>query len=265
MTKYFTLVAANTLSLVIMLFANFAASTGRYSKKTVADVSHKYDTLFAPAGYAFSIWGLIFLLCIGFVAFQWFTIRQVKTQEYISKAGLWFTISNLANIAWLYCWVNEMIGASVLLILLLLASLVLLTIALRLELDDVQVRYIFFVWWPIAIYLGWIIVATVACVSAWLTSLHWAGWGIENVSWTVILIVVAAVIYLVLLATRNLRESALVGVWAIIAIAVRQWTANPAISYAGIFVTALLLAAVTLHGYSNRKFNVFSKLGRGEW
>ena len=70
------LVILNTITLVIMLFANYAGNTGFYSKVNVADISHKYDTLFAPAGYAFIIWGVLFLMGTGFVIYQWILIKQ---------------------------------------------------------------------------------------------------------------------------------------------------------------------------------------------
>ena len=55
------LVLFNTITLAVMLFINYASNAGVFSEISVADISHKYDTLFAPAGYAFAIWSLIFL------------------------------------------------------------------------------------------------------------------------------------------------------------------------------------------------------------
>ena len=64
------LVVLNTVTLMIMLLANYAGGTGVLSTANVAEISHKYDTLFAPAGYAFTIWGVIFLLLIAMVSYQ---------------------------------------------------------------------------------------------------------------------------------------------------------------------------------------------------
>ncbi len=248
-----------------MLFANYAANAKVFSSLTVADISYKYDTLFAPAGYAFTIWGLIFLLCIAFVIYQWYMIKHPSTINYIQRTGLWFTISNLLNAAWLYCWLNEMIGWSAVMIILLLACLVMLTISLRLEIDDAPVREIFFVWWPIAIYLGWIMVATVACIAAWLTSINWNGFDLHDDTWTMIMIVIAGLLYLALILKRNLRESAVVGTWAFLAIAVRQWNDYNAISIVAIVTATILLTAVIWHGYKNRRYNILPKLKRAEW
>lgn len=263
--KYTALVILNTVTLIIMLFANYAGSTGYFLATTVAEVSYKYDTLFAPAGYAFVIWGLIFLLSIAFVIYQWILLKNKDPNKYIQRTGLWFSIGNLTNAAWVYCWTSGMIGLSVILILLLLLSLVFLTISLRLELDDVPVRIIFFVWWPVTFYLGWIMVASIACIAAWLKSISWNGFALAGNTWTIILIIVSSILYLLLIRNRNMREAAIVGAWAFIAIAVKQWGINKDISIAAVIASTCLLLASIIHVYKNRKYNIISKLQRGEW
>lgn len=258
------LVILNSITLVIMLVVNGAAGAGKYFENSVADISYKYDTLFAPAGYAFSIWGIIFLFANAFVAYQWYLLSTAKTKS-IAQTGIWFTISNLANTAWIFCWVNDLIGFSVVLILILLFSLVMLTIRLKLELTDEPVRTILFVWWPIAFYLGWVMVATIACISAWLVSINWQA-GIDYApTFTIIMIVIGTFLYLYLLSARNLRESALVGIWAFIAIAVRQWEDYPVIAWSALGCALVLLIAISIHGYKNRKYNIAAKLMRKEW
>jgi hypothetical protein len=258
------LVILNSITLVMMLLVNGAAGAGKYFDNSVADISYRYNTLFAPAGYAFSIWGFIFLFAIAFVGYQWFLLSTGDAGPIAQTSG-WFILSNLANTAWIFCWVNDLIGLSVILILILLFSLVILTIRLKLELTDEPVRHIIFVWWPIAIYLGWVMVATIACIAAWLVSINWqAGIAIAPIL-TMLMIVIGTLLYLYLLATRNLRESALVGVWAFVAIAVRQWTAYPEIAWTAIACAAVLFIAISVHGYKNRQHNIGAKLVRSEW
>lgn len=258
------MVSINSLSLLVMLVVNALAGSGKYFGNSVAEISYRYDTLFAPAGYAFSIWGIIFLLAIAFVGYQWYLLSRGNT-ETIQQTGPWFTISNLANIAWIFCWVNDQLGLSVILILVLLFSLGMLTIRLNLELTDKPVRHILFAWWPIAVYLGWVMVATIACIAAWLVSLPWkAGMDMAPML-TVLLILVATVIYFYLLHKRNLRESAAVGVWAFIAIAYRQWTDQPMIAWSALGAGLLLFVAISLHAYKNRRYNLGAKMRRKEW
>ncbi len=260
-----TLVIANTLSLVLVLVANFFAGSGMGLQANVGDISRKYDTLFAPSGYAFAIWSVIFLLCIAFVIYQWVQLRKGDPKKYISRTGIWFTLSNMANIAWLYCWLTELLGLSVLVIFFLLFCLCMLTLKLRLELDDEPVFTILFVWWPLVIYLGWIMVASVACVAAWLTSTGWAGGIFSAPTWTIIMLLIATVLYLLLIKNRNMREAAGVGIWAFIAIAVRQWHNHQSISILALVASVVLLGSIAIHGYLQRAYSPAAKIKRGEW
>lgn len=258
------IVVANTLSLIVMLIANFFAGSGLLIGKSVGDVSNKYDTLFAPAGYAFSIWSVIFLLCTCFCVYHWRLLKQGDTQLYILRMGYWFALSNVANVLWLVCWLNEWLALSVVVILLLLICLCVLTVRLRLELDDEPVRTITFIWWPITIYLGWMMVATIACIAAWLVSLGVHGGSIGAETWTMVMIAVATLLYLLLIKIRNQREAAMVGAWAFIAIAVKQWQLHHAIAVTAIVASSVLLIATAAQGIKNRDTNPFVKLRRGE-
>ncbi len=262
--KQINLLIINTLSLAFALVLNGLAGSGVFGGKTVADVSARYDTLITPAGYAFAIWGVIYLLLLLFAGYQWYAWLKNREDTALKQTGLWFALGNLANGLWIVVWLNEYLALSVVVILILLVSLIMLTLRLRLETWDAPVRTIAFVWWPICIYLGWIVVATVANVSVYLVSINWQGGFLSPLAWTVVMIAVATVIYLLLIYTRNMREAALVGVWAFIAIAVRQGSLNPEIVYAALVGAALLLIAISWHGYRNRQTSPFEKLKRGE-
>jgi hypothetical protein len=235
-----------------------------FNGTTVGEVSAKYETLFTPAGYAFAIWGIIYLLLILFVTYQWFVWFKRKEDRELKQISWWFAVGNLANGLWVVAWLNEQMGLSVLLILILLFSLIQLTIRLRLEIWDAPLRIIAFVWWPVCIYLGWVIVATVANISVFLVSIGWQGGFLQEQVWTIIMIVAATTIYLLLIKTRNMREAALVGIWALVAIAVKQWQLNIEIVIAALTASAILFVTVAVHGFRNRKTSPFEKLKRGE-
>jgi len=262
--KYTGLVVLNTLTFLLVLFVNYAASTRLLANVSVGDVAHKYNTLFAPADYAFIIWIVIYVLCAGFVIYQWVLLEH-DAKQYIKRTGIWFTVSNIANALWCYCWVNEWLGWSVMIILIQLFSLLILVVHLRLELDDEPVRTIFFVWWPICFYTGWMITATVACIASWLVYINWNGFGISAEVWTIIMIAIACLIYAWLTQKRNMREAASVGIWAFIAIAIKQWDAYKVIALNAIIASVILLILVSVHAYKGRYYAPFVKLQRGEW
>jgi hypothetical protein len=262
--KPITLLLANTISLLFALAMNALAGSALFDGKTVGEVSRRYDTLFAPAGYAFAIWGLIYLLLILFVAYQWVAWLKHREGRELEQTGLWLAVANLANGFWIAAWLTESIGFSVLLMSILLISLLALTARLRLEIWDAPLRVIVFIWWPIVIYLGWIVVAAAANVAAWFVSVGWKGGLFSASTWTLFLIAAATVIYVVLVLRRNMREAALVGIWAFVAIAARQWQAHAEIAASALIGAVILLAVISWHLYKNREGSPLKKLQRGE-
>src|SRR6056297_2670655 len=97
--KRILLVALNSTSLIAVLVLNAMAGSGQLTGKTIGEISAKYDTLFTPAGYAFSIWGLIYLRLIAFTVFQWVAVFKKSYTDVIDKTGIWFMVTNLANVA----------------------------------------------------------------------------------------------------------------------------------------------------------------------
>lgn len=255
---------ANSLTLIFALYINYLSGTGAINGMTVAEVSAKYENLFTPAGYAFAIWGLIYLLLLAFVGFQWYSFIKKIDDDNLMKTGLWFSLSNLANGFWIYAWMHLYIGISVIIMLVLLFSLIILMFKLRLETWDAPVHIIAFVWWPVCIYLGWIVVATVANFSAYFISIGWEGGMLSQTSWALIMIGVATIIYSLLIYNRNMREAALVGVWALVAIAVKQWELNSGVAYGALTAAGILLIYVFYHAFKNRSTLPFEKIRRGE-
>lgn len=262
--KQLSLLLVNTISLGFALVMNGMQGSALFNGKTVGDISAKYDTLITPAGYAFAIWGVIYLLLILFVGYQWYAWFRSKQDRELMQTGLWFALGNLANGFWVVAWLNDHIAFSVLLIFTLLLSLIMLTIRLRLEIWDAPLRIITFVWWPIVFYLGWLVVASVANMAVWLVSTGWEGGFLSPATWAIVLIALATIIYLALIFTRNMREAALVGVWALIAIAVRQWAMHNNIVVAALLAAAVLFIAVSWHGYKNRHTAPLKKWQRNE-
>ncbi|MFW6203300.1 MAG: hypothetical protein ACOC30_03275, partial [Marinilabilia sp.] len=237
--------------LIFALVMNALSGTGFFEGRTVGEVSAMFENPFTPAGYVFAIWGLIYLLLIAFVVHQWMAWSKGKEEPELRQTGPWFAIANLASGFWILAWLNMHIGLSLVIIFVLLLSLITLTVRLKLELWDAPLRIIAFVWWPVTVYLGWIVVAVVANVTVYLTSIGWEGGFLTEGSWTILVIGVGTIIYLLLVNFRNMREAAIVGIWAFIGIAVRHWDANPAIAWMAIAASLVLLISAGSHAYKN--------------
>lgn len=207
------LIVANVVFLVLVLVVNYLANALPIAGRTPADVSAMFPTLFTPAGYTFAIWGIIYLLLIGFVVYQ-ASFWNKETPAFFQKIGWLFVLSCVANAAWLPVFHNLQIGLAMVIMLLLLASL--LVIYLRLDVGKSAAfpaeRWL--VQLPFSVYLGWITVATIANASILLTHLGWAGEPGGAQVWTVLMIAVAVALGIWVLFSRRDYGYALVLMWA---------------------------------------------------
>ncbi|WP_378185853.1 tryptophan-rich sensory protein [Aquimarina sp. W85] len=251
----------NLISVLLVIAVNYSAQVFRFNNTTIGELSKQYANLFTPAGYAFSIWGLIFISLLTYSLFQ---IRRAffssKKSGFILATSYWFFSANLLNVAWVLAFTYDYTGISVLIMFALLFSLLKIVLATNMERWDAPIEIIAFVWWPICLYSGWIAVASIANTSAYLVKIDWGALGLSEITWTIIMIIVAVLVNLFMLVTRNMREFALVGVWALIAIYVKQNTSHPSIGIVALIGIVLLILAVALHGIKNHKTNPVKKL-----
>jgi len=254
-----TLAIANTIALIVTIIINYLSNTGIFNGNTMASVSEKYHTYFTPAAYAFSIWGLIYLGLIAFIIYQGrFLLKKGKREEFdndkiIFQIGWWFVISCIANSLWIVAWLYEYIGLSVIIMMILLFSLFKIVIRTHMELSNPPFKKIAFVWWPFCLYSGWITVALIANIAAYLAKIEWDGFGISGIIWTIIMILVAGTVNLFMTWKRNMREFSIAGVWGLVAIAVTNWYGNHTIVFTAIIVSAILFISAGIHGYKNQK------------
>ncbi|MDD3743776.1 MAG: hypothetical protein PHX54_09155 [Lentimicrobiaceae bacterium] len=247
------------LNLISVLFAigiNYYSQIYKINGNTVSDISQKYNNLFTPAGYAFSIWGLIFLAILVFSGYQLYrTFGLKKPMDFISQTGGWFALINFLNGLWIVAWLNEYTTISVIIMMLMLLSFIKIIVNTNMERWHAPANVIVFAWWPLSIYAGWISVATIANIAAWLTAMNWDGEFLSEFWWTIIMIVAAVIINLMIIYKRNMREFALVGVWALVAIHVRHRYDLQLIAIPAMFGVLLILVYVLYQGYRNRKTN----------
>ncbi|QCX01426.1 tryptophan-rich sensory protein [Aggregatimonas sangjinii] len=254
----------NLLSVVLVIVVNYISQIVEFNGVTIGEMSRRYDNLFTPAGYAFSIWGIIFLLLLAYGVYQVRKAFSTKdTSNFIQQTGPWFILANLLNCTWVIVFAYDFTGLSVLVMLGILFSLIKIILNTDMERWDAPIGTIAFVWWPICIYSGWIAVATIANISAYLIKIGWEGGPLSEITWTFIMISVATLVNLLMVYKRNMREFALVGIWALVAIFMRHQTDYISIAYTALGCSVVLLIATAIHGYRNRETNPFQKL-RGE-
>jgi len=212
---------SNIIAFAFTVIVNsLAGSTTLIGGVNTAQISDSNPTLITPAGYVFSIWGIIYVLLGVFVIFQ--ALPSQKEKEYTKKIGWLFVLSSIINIAWLFLWQYEFLSLSVILMFLLLATLILIYLRLGIGKSKVTLREKLAVHVPFSVYLGWITIASIADVSVTLVSVNWEGFGIGPEIWASLIIIVALLIGMLVVATRKDIAYGLVIVWALIGIAVKQ-------------------------------------------
>ncbi|MBU2920151.1 tryptophan-rich sensory protein [Winogradskyella psychrotolerans] len=260
-----TLQIGNIIALLITIFINYLSNTGTLNNTTIGEVSNSYRSLFTPAGYTFAIWGVIYLLLIGFVIYQGRGLfKDVKNDDVVLKTGWWFILSCLFNSLWIFAWIYEYTGVSCIFIFLLLFSLLKIVLNNRMELDDEPLPIIAFVWWPFVIYSGWVTVASIANVSTYLVKIDWGGIGLSDLTWAIILIAIAVFINVIITWKRNMREFALVGAWALIGIGNANKLNNETLMYIAFISAAILIISSSIHGFKNRDTSPLVKLKEGK-
>ncbi len=232
----------NLVTVLIALAVNILATTLPLNGQNTGEISDRFKVFFVPAGYVFSIWGIIYLGWIAFILYQFRSSQRDNPR--LHRLGYLFAISNIANAAWLFAWHYNAFGLSVIIMLTLLGLL----IASYLRLDVNRVAVTAAERWsvdiPFSVYLGWITVATVANVTDWLYLIHWNGFGLPAQAWAVLMIAVASLLGLAMAFTRKDAAYLLVLVWSFIGIAMKQKPAPMVVISAWIAAGLMLVLAV---------------------
>ena len=242
----------NLVGLVIMLVVNILANALPINNITTGAVSDSIPSLFTPAGYVFSIWGIIYLSLIGFSIYQ--ALPKQKDNPRLERIGLWFFISSLFTSAWIFAWHYGQFALSVILMLGLLVSLLMIYLRAGIvnrsslkgsnKTHAARVAEYIFIDLPFGIYLGWISVATIANISSLLVVLGWGGFGLSASVWTIIMLVVGAILGILMTLVRHEVAYPLVIIWAFVGIYVSR-ADQPAIQITAL-VTALIVTLVLL-------------------
>jgi len=236
---------------LIMIAVNAMANILPINGVSTGQVSDAYQNLFAPAGLTFSIWGLIYLLLAGYTLYHVGLFQGgegAESRGLLRKTGILFSISSLANAAWIFSWHYDFIPLTMLLMVVILVCLILINQAVGSA--RLSVREKILVRLPFSVYFGWITVATIANATVLLVSLDWKGFGLSEQTWAIIIIAIGMLIGAAT-AIRN-RDIAygLVIIWAYAGIYIKHTSESgfsgqyPIVIYTVVVCIAALLAAL---------------------
>ena len=212
--------SANALSVAVALTINILASALPLNGQNTGEISDRFEVFFVPAGYVFSIWGIIYIGWIAFAIYQFLPAQ--KESPRLRKLGYWFALSGLFNAGWLFCWHYNLFGLSVLVMLALLGTLIVSYLQLQVGKTSVSTAEKWSVEVPFSVYLGWVSVATIANITDWLYFIEWSGFGIAPQVWAVIMLIVASAVGALMAFGRRDAGYLFVFVWAFAGIALKQ-------------------------------------------
>lgn len=220
MRRYLILVAS-----LVVIGTNAAATLLPLNGLNTGEISALYPTGFTPAGWVFSIWSLIYLGLVGY-GFHAAKLGGSATGADLNRRRLQaielpYLLSCAANTCWIFLWHYRFTGASVIAMLVLLASLVLIVLRLRSE-PAVSGTQRALVDGTFSLYLGWITTATFANLGAWFFARGAWPFGYSMDEWALITIVLATSLYVAAGIWTHDTVYTAVFVWAAFGIVFRE-------------------------------------------
>ncbi len=227
---------------VIGAFVGSGAAGGTPIQKAAGGALSADATMLSPAGPAFSIWSVIYLGLLGYAIWQALPSQAAKTRQ--RRIGYWMLASLLLNAAWILSVQFGMLAISAVLIAALLVVLIVAFVLLQRIPGGTTADAILFDG-TTGLYLGWVMVATVANVTSLLVAAGFDGFGWSPHAWGMALVVVAAILGAALaIWDRGRLTPAIASAWGLAWIGVSRLTGT--LESAPVAITAIAAAVVLL-------------------
>jgi benzodiazapine receptor len=234
MTRDFKDWGGNIIAFLIAILMNVLSNALPINDQTMPVISAKYPSLFTPAGFTFSIWGVIYLALLVFVIYQ--ALPAQRSNQSIAGISKLFQMNCIANAVWIVVWHYNLLAISVLVMFAILASLIMIYRKL--------VRETYILRLPFSLYTAWISLATIANISALQINSGWDNVGVTAIQWTFLKLALAGAIGATVISKFRDIAFILVVAWAAYGISVMQVeTAAVAGAATTLCLFALILAA----------------------
>lgn len=239
------LAISNIILYLLTVITNILANALPINGLRTGEISNRYPNLFVPAGFSFSIWGVIYLLLLISIIQQTIYTFNTKNSKNISSSfQLLFGASLILNIMWILTWHYLYIATSVMVMVALLRVLISLYKRSKKVSKNSTSRY-FTIQAPIELYYGWIVIATIANITALFVDKQWSGCPISEIAWTIIMILGSLALTITKLTINRAFIFALVVIWAYIGIiANRNFQSNDESTIIYITATSILIIAI---------------------
>ncbi|MFG6402154.1 tryptophan-rich sensory protein [Microbacterium sp. P04] len=198
----------------------------------------------APAASAFSIWSVIYLGLVAYAVWQAFPAQRANGRQ--RDLGWLVALTAVLNGLWLIAAQFSTLPVTVVAIVVLLIALsVTFVVAVRTRTPDDGMIDAVLLDGVTGLHLGWVTVATVANIAAWLTQSAPADWATHADSTGVILVIVVGVIALAIAFASRWRVTPTLAIgWGVFWLGMGRLVGEPQSTPIG--VTALVVAGVVV-------------------
>lgn len=235
----------NLLGLILVLTVNALANILPINGYNTGQVSAFYPNYFVPAGFTFGIWGIIYLLLVGYVICSLLSALPSfpeQARRVIIKTTPFFLLTCLLNAGWIVAWHYLYLGLSLIIMLVFLITLIRLFLSINSKKFELRPFYRFWIYHPFVVYLAWISVATIANITALLVGIGWQGEPLAAQYWAIILITIALVLGIIMVGVKKEPAYGFVLSWAFFGIYGGQIQGSSAVGYTGAVASSFLMA-----------------------
>jgi hypothetical protein len=243
--KIMNLVAAMTFFLALLL--NVLANLIPINGLSTGVISDTYENYFAPAGFTFSIWAVIYSLLAGYVVWR---LKNLPSSEdnpnnrFLYHVDIAFSVSSLANALWILAWHYLSFYLSFVLMIVILVSLAYINLQFK---KDQHISTI-----PFRVYFGWIIVATVANITTMMVAdansfrWFWNGGEVSEQLLTIIIVLITILLGNVIIIRQKDPFIGGVIIWSLVGIFARHRMNLPEFGITGVANLALFGMILTV-------------------
>ena len=210
----------NIVAFGLTIALNVMATSIPLGGQTPPEISAKYPSLFTPAGFTFSIWGVIYLGLMLFIIYQ--ALPAQRNNASLGSISIFFKVNCVANAAWILAWHYDFLILSVLIMMCILTTLVGIYISLDCNRTTAPRVERMLVHLPFRLYTAWISVAAIANISTVQTAMGWDNVGTDAITWTLLKLALAGAIGASVIARKGDIAFILVVAWAAFGISVKQ-------------------------------------------
>jgi hypothetical protein len=235
----------NLLGFGLVLTMNALANILPINGYNTGQVSAFYPNYFVPAGFTFGIWGIIYLLLMGYVICSLLSPLPSfpeNARRLVVKTSPYFLVTCILNASWIVAWHYLYLGLSLFIMLAFLVTLILLYLAINKSKFELRPFYRFWIYHPFVVYLGWISVATIANVTALFVGIGWQGEPFAATTWSIVLISIALLLGVILVGVKKEPAYGFVLGWAFFGIYSSQLKDAPMVGYTAAVASSFILA-----------------------